>query len=84
METLAGEISNSSSSRPEPKRSDRQRVRRPIRQLILRELSFSGRTMTVTQIAKAIEYHSGRTETALGRLEAAGQVVRSGERRWAI
>jgi len=84
MEMMAGEISSSSSSRPKPMLPGRQRVRRPIRQLILRELSFSGQTMTVTQIAKAVEYHCGRTERALRRMETAGQVIRNGEGRWAI
>jgi hypothetical protein len=83
MEILAGEI-DGGSARSGKREPARRRVRRPIRQLILRELSFSGRTMSVTQIAKAIDYHSGRTETALRRMEAAGQLVRSGEGRWAI
>lgn len=83
MEMLAGEISGSSAG-CERKGPGRERIRRPIRELILRELSFSGRTMSATQIARAIDYHSGRTETALRRMEAAGQVVRSGEGRWAI
>ena len=61
-----------------------QRIRRPIRQIILRELSFSGRAMTATQIAKAIDYNLTRTKTALNRLEAAGQVVRNGADRWTI
>jgi hypothetical protein len=83
MAMLARETS-STGARSERKEPGRQRVRRPIRQLILRELSFSGRTMTVAQIAKAIDYQSVRTETALSRMEAAGQVVRSAEGRWAI
>ena len=83
MALLAGEISSTGAG-SERKEPGRERVRRPIRQLILRELSFSGRTMTVAQIAKAIDYQSVRTETALSRMEAAGQVVRSSEGRWAI
>jgi uncharacterized glyoxalase superfamily protein PhnB len=62
----------------------RRRVRRPIRELILRELSFSGQAMTATQIAKAIDYHPERTETALERLEESGQVLRNAGGRWAI
>ena len=62
----------------------RRRVRRPIRELILRELSFSGQAMTATQIAKAIDYHPERTETALQRLEETGQVLRNAGGRWAI
>ena len=83
MEMLAGGSSVRSAG-SERKEADRRSARRPIRQLILRELSFSGRTMTATQIAKAIDYHSGRTEAALRRMEVAGQVVRSGAGRWAI
>ena len=58
--------------------------RRPIPQLILRELSFSGQAMTTAQIAKAIEYFPDRTETALERMESAGRVLRNEEGRWAI
>jgi DNA-binding IclR family transcriptional regulator len=59
-------------------------VRRQIPQLILRELAFSGQAMTVNQIAKAIDYHPERTETALKRMEEGGQVLRNGKDRWAI
>jgi hypothetical protein len=61
-----------------------QRIRRPIRQIILRELSFSGQTMTATQIAKAIDYNLTRTRTALSRMEATGQLIRNEADRWAI
>jgi DNA-binding IclR family transcriptional regulator len=61
-----------------------ERIRRPIRQLILRELSFSGQTMTATQIAKAIDYNLTRTKAALSRMEAAGQLIRNGADRWTI
>jgi hypothetical protein len=62
----------------------RRRGRRPISQLILRELSFSGQAMTTAQIARAIEYLPDRTETALERMESAGRVLRNEEGRWAI
>lgn len=62
----------------------RRRGRRPIRELILRELSFSGQAMTVGQIARAIDYIVDRTETALERMHKDGQVTRNGEGRWAI
>lgn len=68
----------------DPEEPDRRRVRRQIRQLILRELSFSGQAMTATQIAKAVDYHPERTETALQRMEGAGQVLRNAGGRWAI
>ena len=61
-----------------------QRMRRPIRQIILRELSFSGRAMTATQIAKAIDYNLTRTKTALSRMEATGQLIQNGPDRWTI
>jgi DNA-binding transcriptional ArsR family regulator len=69
---------------PDPEECGRRRVRRPIRELILRELSFSGQAMTATQIAKAIDYHPERTETALQRMEETGQVLRNEGGRWAI
>jgi hypothetical protein len=62
----------------------RRGVRRPIRELILRELSFSGQAMTAAQIAKAINYIPERTETALERMAKDGQVVRNEAGRWAI
>lgn len=62
----------------------RRRARRDIRQLILRELSFSGEAMTATQIAKAIDYQFERTEIALHRMEETGQVARNEGGRWAI
>jgi len=67
-----------------PKEPGRRRGRRPIRQMILRELSFSGQTMTAAQIARAIDYYPERTEMALGHMEKDGQVFRSEGDRWAI
>jgi DNA-binding transcriptional ArsR family regulator len=66
---------------PEP---GRRGARRHIRELILRELSFSGQAMTAAQIAKAIDYHPVRTETALERMEKDGQVLRNAEGRWVV
>ena len=51
-----------------------QRRRRDIRQLIIKELSYSGKSMTKHQIAKAINYIPEGTEAALKRLETAGKV----------
>ena len=48
--------------------------RRDIRQLIIKELSYSGKSMTKHQIAKAINYIPEGTEAALKRLETAGKV----------
>jgi hypothetical protein len=67
-----------------PREPGRRRIRRDIRQLILRELSFSGEAMTATQIAKAIDYQFERTEIALQRMEETGQVLRNEAGRWAI
>ena len=67
-----------------PEEPRQRRGRRPIPQLILRELSFSGKAMTTAQIAIAIEYLPDRTETALARMESAGRVLRNKEGRWAI
>jgi hypothetical protein len=69
---------------PHPKEPGRRRVRRHIRELILRELSFSGDAMTATQIGKAIDYQTERTEMALQRMEETGQVLRNAGGRWAI
>src|SRR5689334_6893620 len=65
---FAGE---SSGSDPHGHGSVRRRGRRPIRELILRELSFSGEPMTTAQIATAIDYIAERTEKALERMEEA-------------
>jgi uncharacterized glyoxalase superfamily protein PhnB len=83
MEMLGSAISAGDAA-PDPEEPGRRRVRRRIRELILRELSFSGQAMTVAQIAKAIEYQTERTETALHRMEETGQVLRNAGGRWAI
>jgi DNA-binding transcriptional ArsR family regulator len=67
-----------------PQEPARRRGRRPIRQLIVRELSFSGQPMTTGQIARAIDYNPERTETALASMEKDGQVFRNEEGRWTI
>ena len=46
--------------------------RRDIRQMIMKELSFSAKAMTKQQIAKAIEYTPEGSEVALKRLEREG------------
>jgi hypothetical protein len=57
--------------------------RRNIRQLIIRELSFSGKSMTKHQIAKAINYIPEGTEAALRRLETGG-IVQSRDGYWEV
>lgn len=61
-----------------------KRARRNIPDLILRELSFSGTSMTKSQIAKAIGYLPSHTERALKRLENTGKVVQTADGRWEI
>ncbi len=94
LELLGGHTFTDTTASEKPRECDeraadadeprRRRRRRPIRELIVRELSFSGQPMTAAQIAKAIEYLADRTEVALERMEKDGQVVRSGGGRWAI
>jgi hypothetical protein len=80
---LSGETSAGSAA-ADSEEPRRRRGRRPVRELIMRELSFSGQPMTAAQIAKAIDYIPERTETALERMENDGQVVRSEGGRWSI
>ena len=63
----------SNDAEQEPVKTHRGR-RRDIRQLIIKELSYSGKSMTKHQIAKAINYIPEGTEAALRRLETAGKV----------
>src|SRR6266481_4188810 len=65
------------SSGSDPEEHVHRRARRHIPQLILRELSFSGQAVSASQIAKAIDYNLEGTQTALTRLEKAGQVLRN-------
>jgi hypothetical protein len=57
--------------------------RRDIRQLIIKELSSSGKTMTKHEIAKAIDYIPKGTEAALKRLATAG-IVQNREGHWEL
>jgi hypothetical protein len=83
MDIFAG-ASSVSSGELQSDKSGRRRSRRDIAQLILRELSFSGRAMTTTQIAKAIDYTREGTEAAVKRLESVGKVSQDEDSRWAI
>jgi hypothetical protein len=58
--------------------------RRNIPQLILRELSFSGKAMAKEQIAKAIEYLPFQTERALKRLASSRKIVQNSDGRWEV
>ena len=86
MELLTGTTSANSCELQSDKSSEskRRRPRRDILQLILREISFSGKAMTSAQIARAIDYIPERTETALKRLETRGKVIQDEQGRWII
>jgi len=58
--------------------------RRHIPQLILHELSFSGKAMAKEQIAKAIDYLPFQTERALKRLASSGKIVQNSDGRWEV
>jgi hypothetical protein len=60
------------------------RRRRNIPQLIIRELSFSGKAMAKEQIAKAIDYLPWQTEKALRRLEGSEKIVQNKDGRWEV
>jgi hypothetical protein len=73
-DTAASDVAASGAAASDPNEPGRRRVRRQIRELILRELSFSGQAMTAAE----------RTEMALQRMEESGQVLRNAGGRWAI
>jgi hypothetical protein len=60
------------------------RRRRNIPQLIIRELSFSGKAMAKEQIARSIDYLPWQTERALRRLESVGKIVQNKNGRWEV
>jgi predicted transcriptional regulator len=61
-----------------------RRRRRDIRQIIIKELSFSGNAMTTQQIAKAINYLPERTEAALKRLASEGKLIQNRDSLWEV
>jgi len=61
-----------------------RRKRRDIRQIIIKELSYSGKAMTTQQIAKAIDYLLERTEAALKRLESEGKIIQNRDGLWEV
>ena len=67
----------------ETDKSDKRR-RRDIRQMIIKELSYSGKAMTTKQIAKAIDYLQERTEVAVKRLESEGKLIRNSSGLWEV
>ena len=67
----------------ETDKSDKRR-RRDIRQMIIKELSYSGKAMTTKQIAKAIDYLQERTEAVVKRLESEGKLIRNPSGLWEL
>jgi hypothetical protein len=61
-----------------------KRRRRDIRQMIIKELSYSAKAMTTRQIAKAIDYLLERTEAVLKRLENEGKIVQNRDGLWEV
>ena len=61
-----------------------KRGRRDIRQMIIKELSYSAKAMTTRQIAKAIDYLPDRTEAALKRLQNEGKTVQNRDGLWEV
>jgi hypothetical protein len=76
-------LSNDDASTSTTGRSEK-RTRRNIPEFISNELLFSGKAMTTSQIAKAIDYLLDRTEKALERMESSGQITRTRDGRWAV
>jgi predicted transcriptional regulator len=61
-----------------------RRKRRDIRQIIIMELSYSGKAMTTQQIAKGIDYLPERTEAVLKRLESEGKIIQNRDGLWEV
>ena len=61
-----------------------KRRRRDIRQMIIKELSYSAKAMTTRQIAKAIDYLPDRTEAGLKRLQNEGKTVQNRDGLWEV
>ena len=61
-----------------------RRRKRNISELILNELSFSGRAMTTKEIVRAINYRLDLTERSLNDLDSFDKITREEDGRWAI
>jgi hypothetical protein len=61
-----------------------KRRRRDIRQMIIKELSYSAKAMTTRQIATAIDYLPDGTEAALKRLQNEGKTVQNRDGLWEV
>ena len=61
-----------------------KRKRRDIRQMIIQELTYSGKAMTTRQIANAIDYLQKGTETVLKRLDNEGKIAQNRDGLWEV
>ena len=61
-----------------------RRKRRDIRQMIIQELTYSGKAMTTRQIANAIDYLQKGTETVLKRLDNEGKIAQNRDGLWEV
>ena len=61
-----------------------RRRRRDVRQMIIKELSYSAKAMTTRQIAKAVDYLQERTEAVLKRLANEGKIVQNQDGLWEV
>ena len=61
-----------------------RRKRRDIRQMIIQELTYSGKAMTTRQIANAIDYLQNGTETVLKRLDNEGKIAQNRDGLWEV
>jgi hypothetical protein len=86
MEIFGMNVASSVTSNDIERETDQRhkRKRRDIRQMIIKELSYSGREMTTQQIAKAIDYIPERTEAVLKRLENAGKIIQNRDGLWDV
>jgi hypothetical protein len=86
MEIFGMNVASSVTSNDIERETDQRhkRKRRDIRQMIIKELSYSGREMTTQQIAKAIDYIPERTEAVLKRLEDAGKIIQNRDGLWDV
>ena len=82
MEIFSSSVTAKSSYNGIKEATDEGRRRRDIRQMIIKELSYSGKIMTTKNIARAIDYIPERTEVALKRLERAGRILQHRDGQW--
>ena len=86
MEIFSSNVIDKSSLNGSKEETDEghKRERRDIRQMIIKELSYSAKAMTTRQIATAIDYLTDRTEAALKRLQSEGKTVQNRDGLWEV